>query len=132
MGSRLRRQMLLACVLAIGCGIAGKPAAVSADGFRYQCSGYASGSLYTGDPESEVSNQNWAWGPYTMYHPDCVNAGQRFFFAIVREQCYNAGFFNHGEGFVRGHWFYDWWDGNENGPAEEFFYPEVDCGDAWE
>jgi len=54
------------------------------------------------------------------------------FLAIVREQCYNAGFFNHGEGFVRGHWFYDWWDADGNGPTEEFFYPQYDCGDVWE
>ena len=130
MVSRLRRPILLACLLAIAVGTR-SPDSVYADGPRYQCSGYASGSLYTYDPDSEISNKNWAWGPYTMYHQDCVNAGRGFFLAIAREQCYNAGFFNQGEGFVRGHWFYDWWDGNGNGPTEEFFYPQYDCGDAW-
>ena len=104
MVSRLRNPIVLACFLAFAAGITRSPDAVYADGPRYQCSGYADGSLYTYDPEWEVSNRNWAWGPYTMYRQDCINSGQRFFLAIVREQCYNAGFFNHGEGFVRGHW----------------------------
>ena len=128
---RLLRQMLLACLLAIAWGIPRASAPVYADRAAYQCTGFASGSLYTYEPESEVSYKNVAWGPYSMYHQDCLNTGRAFFLGLAREQCYNAGFFNYGEGFVRGHWFYDWWDENGNGPTEEFFYPQYDCGDVW-
>jgi len=131
MFSRLLNQLLLACLLAIAWGVARPAAPVYAGGLQYQCSGYASGSLYTYDPEWEVSNKNWSWGPYNMFHQDCVHTGRQFFLAIAREQCYNAGFFDYGAGFVRGHWFYDWWDENGNGPTEEFFYPQYDCSEVW-